>query len=69
LAEIDVAVLAGELRKHARRAKNETGYRTPSGMPRAAFATFLRRQARQLSRGIQADDVNNMLRELDEANP
>jgi hypothetical protein len=68
MTRIDTAALAGRLRAHARRAKNEPGYRTPGGMPRAAFAANLRRWARRTARGDNIDAIRLLLIELDEAN-
>lgn len=68
MSALDTAELAGRLRLHARRAKNELGYRTPVGMPRAAFAAFLRRQARLLPRATAQQDIEGMLDELDKVN-
>lgn len=68
MTSIDTAELAGRLRAHARRAKNEPGYRTPAGMPRAAFAAFLRRQARLLPRATVRRDIEGVLDELDKVN-
>lgn len=68
MTALDTAALAGRLRHHARRAKNEPGYRTPAGIPRAAFAAFLRRQARLLPRATAQRDIEGMLDELDKVN-
>lgn len=59
------ATLAGRLRAHAWRAKNEAGYRTLQGMPRSELASFLRSLAKQLDNGI-ADlvFVRGVLRKL-----
>lgn len=67
---IAMAVLAARLRLHARRCKNEQGYKTPGGMPRAAFAATLRKWAKQYphSDGSMDEEVRKMLLELDEVN-